>query len=135
MTFDLLKLKLRTINGTISWYKKYKRVPAKFYQNNVGKEPVRDWLLSLRKEDRVNIGADIQTTEFGWPIGMPICRALKQGLHEVRTNLSNGRISRVLFFVYSGHMILLHGFIKKTRAIPKQDFSLANKRKKEIENA
>lgn len=120
------------------WYyfviETFKRVPAKFYQNSLDKEPVRDWLLSLSKCDRVNIGADIQTTEFGWPIGMPICRSLKQGLYEVRTNLSDGRISRVLFFVYLGNMILLHGFIKKTRAIPKQDLSLANKRKKEVEN-
>ncbi len=120
------------------WYaamvEPFKRVPAKFYRNILGKEPVREWLLSLNKEDRVNIGTDIQTAEFGWPIGMPICRPLKQGLHEVRTKLSDGRISRVLFCVYSDNMILLHGFIKKTRTIPKQDLSLANKRKKEVEN-
>jgi len=112
----------------------FKRVPAKFYQNKNGIEPVRVWLLSLNKIDRINIGSDIQTTEFGWPIGMPVCRPLKQGIHEVRTSLSNGRISRILFFIYEGNMILLHGFIKKTKALPKQDLSLAKKRKKEVEN-
>ena len=56
------------------WYfvfmkrKVLKRVEAKFYKNELGNEPVRDWLLSLDKKDRVNIGADIQTTEYGWPI-------------------------------------------------------------------
>lgn len=47
--------------------KALKRVVAKFYKNKVGNEPVRDWLLGLDKKDRVSIGADIQTTEYGWP--------------------------------------------------------------------
>ena len=61
-----------------------KRVVAKFYKNKAGNEPVRDWLLGLDKKDRVNIGVDIQTNEYGWPIGMPTCRLMGNGLHEVR---------------------------------------------------
>tara|TARA_R110000868_G_scaffold118823_2_gene314904 strand:- start:440 stop:622 length:183 start_codon:yes stop_codon:yes gene_type:complete len=56
------------------------------------------------------------------------------GLHEVRTDLSNNRIARVLFFIHDEHMILLHGFIKKTQTTPKQDLDLAKQRKKEVEN-
>ena len=112
----------------------FKRVSAKFYKNHAGNEPVRDWLLSLSKDDRIKIGTDIQTAEYGWPIGMPICRSMKEGLHEVRSDLSNKRIARVLFFIYTNDMILLHGFIKKTKTTSKQDLSLAKKRKREIEN-
>jgi hypothetical protein len=32
--------------------------------------------------------------EFSWPIGMPLCRALGQGLWEVRSVLPQGRIAR-----------------------------------------
>jgi len=114
--------------------KTLKRVSAKFYKNKAGNEPVRDWLLGLTKEDRVDVGTDIQTAEYGWPIGMPTCRPMKHGLHEVRTDLSNKRIARVLFFVHAKNMILLHGFIKKTKTTPNQDLDLAKTRKKEVEN-
>jgi phage-related protein len=77
--------------------KVHKRVCAKFYRSRGGTEPVRDWLLGLAKEDRVAIGTDIQTTEYDCPIGMPTCKPMGNGLHEVRTDLSNNRIARVLF--------------------------------------
>lgn len=110
-----------------------KRLPAIFYRTGRGTEPVRDWLKDLNKADRLLIGADIKTVEFGWPIGMPTCRSLGNGLHEVRTNLTNGRIARVIFFVRRGKMVLVHGFIKKTQKTPKPDLDLARKRKKEVE--
>ncbi|ALF52792.1 hypothetical protein ACX27_07855 [Nostoc piscinale CENA21] len=110
-----------------------KRVPARFYKNENGAEPARDWLKELNKEDRTIIGADIKTVEFGWPIGMPTCRPMKDGLFEVRTNLSNGRIARVLFCFFKGEMILLHGFIKKAQKTPPQELTLALKRKRILE--
>ena len=42
------------------------------------------------------------------------------------------RIARVIFCLGNGHMILLHGFIKKTEKTPKADIDLALKRKKEV---
>ncbi len=61
-----------------------KRVPASFYRTDCGNEPVREWLKSLEAEDRKAIGDDIQTVEFGWPIGMPLCRQMSghRGLWE-----------------------------------------------------
>lgn len=92
--------------------------------------PVRDWLLSLSEQERKDIGDDIRTAEFGWPIGMPLCRPMKshKGLWEVRTNLAGGKIARVLFCAHEGEMILLHGFIKKTQKTPKPDLDTAAKR-------
>ena len=97
-----------------------------------GREPVRDWLLALGPEDRRTAGADIAKVEFGWPIGLPSCRPMGQGLFEVRSDLSDGRIGRVLFGIAGGRMVLLHGFIKKTQATPKADLDLARKRLKEV---
>jgi hypothetical protein len=74
-----------------------KRIPALFYQTEAGNEPVRDWLKELEQEDRYLIGTDIKTVEFGWPVGMPICRPMGDGLFEVRTNLPQNRIARVVF--------------------------------------
>jgi len=111
-----------------------KKVPAVFYSSKSGNEPVREWLLKLIKEDRRAIGGDIQTVEFGWPIGMPVCRPMNDGLFEVRTDLDNNRIARVLFSFKNGKMVLLHGFIKKSKKTPPDDFKLAKKRKKEVDN-
>jgi len=109
-----------------------KRIPAIFFQTDLGGEPVREWLKNLPKDDRKRIGEDIKTVEFGWPVGMPVCRPLAGGIYEVRTSLAHNRIARVLFYIdKAGRMVLLHGFIKKTQKTPDEDLDLArgNKRK------
>jgi phage-related protein len=106
-----------------------KKIAAVFFAGESGAEPVRDWLKGLDKADRVKIGEDIRTVEFGWPVGMPVCKPLGQGLYEVRTTLKD-RIARVLFGIENGEMVLLHGFIKKSQAAPKDDLELARKRLK-----
>jgi phage-related protein len=111
-----------------------KRIPAFFFQTQQGNEPVRDWLKEdLTPDERKLVGEDIQTVEYGWPIGMPTCRPLGEGLNEVRTNLP-GRIARVLFYVDERQrMVLLHGFIKKSQQTPAADMKLAQARKAEHE--
>jgi phage-related protein len=80
------------------------------------------------------IGEDIMTVEIGWPIGMPTCRPMGGGMHEVRTALPNNRIARVLFYVdVKRRMVLLHGFVKKTAKAPKADLELARRRKSQHE--
>jgi phage-related protein len=107
-----------------------KRLPARFYRLDSGREPVREWLKNLGPKDRRLIGEDIKDVEFSWPIGMPLVRSLGDGLWEVRSALTDGKIARVIFVVEHGAMVLLHGFIKKTQKTPKQDFALALKRKR-----
>lgn len=110
-----------------------KKLPARFFEASTGRKPVREWLLELPLEDRQTIGKDIQKVEFGWPIGRPNCAPLGDGLWEVRSSLDSNRIARVIFCMGEGHMILLHGFIKKTQKTPRQDIDLARKRRKELE--
>lgn len=109
-----------------------KRLPVRFFESESGNVPVRDWLLSLSDQDRKIIGTDIQVVEFGWPIGMPVCRSITghKGLWEVRSSLTGGRISRVLFCIHDGHMALLHGFEKKTQKTADREIALANRRMK-----
>jgi phage-related protein len=108
-----------------------KRLPARFYRSDSGREPVREWLKSLGADDRRIIGEDIKDVEFSWPIGMPLVSSLGRDVWEVRSSLPRGRIARVLFCVERDCMVLLHGFMKKTRKTPKRDIDLALKRKKE----
>ena len=64
-----------------------KRVPASFYQNENGTEPVHEWLKGLDAPERRLIGIDIKTVEYV-PIGMPTCRPMGDGLYEVRTRFT-----------------------------------------------
>jgi phage-related protein len=106
-----------------------KRLPARFYRSDSGREPVREWLKSLPREDRRIIGEDIKDVEFSWPIGMPLVRSLGRGLWEVRSSLPHGRIARLIFCVDEDRMVLLHGFMKKSQKTPKLDIDLALKRR------
>ena len=87
-----------TTRGTLG-SDKLKRIPAVFFRTEAGIEPVREWLKAMEPEDRRLIGEDIRTVEFGWPVGMPTCRPMGDGLHEIRTNLPRNRIARVFFYV------------------------------------
>lgn len=112
--------------------KRPKKIPAFFYQTAGGAEPVREWLKQLNAEDRRIVGEDIATVEFGWPVGMPLCRSLGHELWEVRSSLASRREARVIFAVSEEQVVLLHAFIKKAQKTPKADLDLALKRLKEI---
>ena len=107
-----------------------KRLPARFYRSDGGREPVREWLKSLEPEERKILGEDIEDVEFSWPMGMPLVRSLGRELWEVRSNLSRGGIARVIFCVEHGAMVLFHGFIKKTQKTPHHDIDFALQRKR-----
>jgi phage-related protein len=92
-----------------------KRVPAQFFETPQGNEPVREWLKDLEPEARRKIGFDLKELEFGWPVGMPLCRSLGRGLWELRSSLPDGRIARVIFCLHRAELVLLHGFINKTQ--------------------
>ncbi len=109
-----------------------KKIQARFYANASGRKPVREWILELSSEDRLIVGKDIQKVEFGWPIGMPSCRPLGGGLFEVRSDLKQSRIGRVIFTIVNDEMVLLNGFEKKTQKTPAKELDLARRRQKEI---
>jgi phage-related protein len=103
-------------------------LPAFFFRTEAGREPVREWLKGLPKNERRIIGEDIMTVQFRWPLGMPLVDNLGAGLWEIRSKLPT-RIARVLFFVHEEDLVLLHAFLKKTRKTPTEDRALALKRK------
>lgn len=107
-----------------------KRLPARFYRSDSGREPVREWLLRLDPVERKIIGTDVKDVEFSWPVGKPLIDSLGNGLWEVRSNLPRNRIARVIFCTVHGQMVLLHGFIKKTEKTPQHDIEIALKRKR-----
>jgi phage-related protein len=109
------------------------KIPLIFYRTAAGSEPVREWLKGLDEAERQAIGNDLLRAQWRWPVGMPLCRPMGNGLWEVRTDLPTKRTARVLLCLYREHLVALHGFIKKTRATPDEDLATARKRQKELE--
>ena len=86
----------------------------------------------LPREDQRTIGRDIAKVQFGWPIGLPLCRPLSGGLWEVRSSLPSKREARVFFGFYDGMLAALHAIIKKTQKTPANELTLARDRLKEM---
>src|SRR5882762_6799465 len=109
------------------------RIPLIFFRTGAGSEPAREWLKELPELERHAIGRDLLRAQWRWPVGMPLCRPLGNGLWEIRTDLPSKRTARVPLCLHGGHLVALHGFIKKTRTTPEDDLALARKRLKELQ--
>ena len=109
------------------------KLSAHFYRTATGVEPMREWLRGMNKAERQIIGEDIAYVQYKWPIGKPRVDHLRGPIWEVRSTIGN-RIARVLFAVEKAEMVLLHGFVKKTRKTDAADIELALKRFKEWTN-
>jgi phage-related protein len=109
-----------------------RKIPLSFYCSSAGVQPVLEWLKSLPAEDRKEIGRDLMRAQWRWPVGMPLCRPMGDGLWEVRSSLPRGRIARVLFCAEEDELVALHGFIKKTQQTPDAELKLARKRMKSV---
>jgi len=110
-----------------------RKIPVVFYRTPAGIEVVRNWLRGLDEGDRNAIGQDLMRVQYRWPVGMPLCRSMGDGLWEIRSDLPSNRIARVLFSVQQGKILVLHGFIKKTQKTPEDDLALARRRKREFD--
>ena len=60
-----------------------KRIPLIFFRTLAGSEPVREWLKELPEEEGQAIGRDLLRAQWRWPVGMPLCRAMGNGLWEI----------------------------------------------------
>jgi phage-related protein len=74
------------------------------------------------------MGASLLTVQFGWPLGMPLCRPMGGGLHELRVSLKGKQEARLLFCVQDETIVGLHAFFKTTRTTPNGELELAIQR-------
>ena len=100
-----------------------------FYRTEAGSEPALEWFRQLGLEERKIVGEDLRTLQIGFPMGMPLCRSLGDGIWELRSALPN-RIARVLFLIDGQTFVVLHGFIKKSQQTPKAEFETARGRQR-----
>jgi phage-related protein len=114
-----------------------------FYSTETGSEPVLDFIRSLPKVERSQVGRIIRKLEEeGTALRMPQSRPLvsAESLFELRVS-GEQNIYRVLYFHFTGRtFVLVHAFTKKTQRTPEKEIKIAlqrlrdhKKRKKEGE--
>ena len=90
-----------------------------FYSTENGKQPVKDFLMSLNPK---MIAKFLKITELlennGEKVGMPYSRNLEKGIFEIRV-ISNNNIVRILYFFTKN----------KIKNVEKIEFSLAVREK------
>ncbi|WP_424946722.1 type II toxin-antitoxin system RelE/ParE family toxin [Candidatus Spongiihabitans sp.] len=70
--------------------------------------------------------------EHGPNLGLPHTRAMSGGLFELRINVA-GNAGRVFYCTLSGRrIIMLRGFIKKSRKTPTREINIAKRRLAEV---
>lgn len=107
-----------------------------FYTRSDGTSPVEDFLASLQPGHLARAMRLIDLLEqFGASLQRPHVAAVRfkkySGLWELRIQFS-GNASRILYFsAHNNTFVLLHGFIKKTDALPVKELEIAKKRKED----
>jgi phage-related protein len=100
------------------------KLAAVFARTQSGREPVREWLRELPRDECRTIGKDIAKLQYQWPLGQPHVAHLRGDIWELRSSLGT-RIARILFALGDGELVLLHGFIKKTQSVPQSELRIA----------
>ncbi|MCL2481513.1 MAG: type II toxin-antitoxin system RelE/ParE family toxin [Spirochaetaceae bacterium] len=95
-----------------------------FFETASGKQPARDFIKRLSKDDQKEIGADIRVVQNSFPIGLPLVRKLKPDLWEIRSLIKDG-IFRVFFTILNEKIILLHAIVKKSNKTPLKELDVA----------
>ena len=110
-----------------------RQLEVKFYRSPGGKEPLREMIKEFSREIQKIIGEDIRAVQKTWPlVGLPLVKKIEKNMWEIRTHIPNG-IVRVFFTIKYEHIVLLHGFIKKTQKTPMQELKIAQNRLKELQ--
>lgn len=101
----------------------------RFYRQERGDEPVRDFLRALPKAARMEAGAALtDLEEQGSQLRRPGADYLRDGIYELR--FRSERVEyRILYFFDRSEIVLMNAFVKKTRKTPATEIERAIKRR------
>ncbi len=97
-------------------------------------ERLENWLNDIPKDIKARIinVVDLLIEHGPQNVREPYVKHIRGKLFEIRAKGKDG-IARVFYFMMTGHrIVLIHGFIKKTRKTPKKELETAVVRMREI---
>ena len=104
------------------------------YERHDGESPVEDFINDLPTKLRARVWAHLTHLEaVGNRAAAPISEALSEGSFALRVSVGRHEV-RVLYAFFPGQrIVLLHGFLKKTRSIPARELETAHARLRELQ--
>jgi phage-related protein len=103
-----------------------------FYRNVSGKCPIEEFLEDLPSEDAKEVVATIAALrELGNKARRPLADYLEDGIYELRARRFKKQFRVLYTFAGKQTILLLTGFIKKTKSVPSQRIERAKALKKD----
>ena len=110
----------------------FERYKCVFYESPGGRFPVEEFISSLTEETQDKFLYKKELLEyFGPKLREPHTKSIGCGIFELRFKGKEGQIRVLFFFYHKRHIILAHGFSKKTRRTPRKEIRIAEERKNE----
>jgi phage-related protein len=92
-----------------------------FYRNASGKCPIEEFVEDLPSEDAKEVVATIAALrELGNKARRPLADYLEDGIYELRARRFKKQFRVLYTFAGSQTILLLTGFVKKTKSVPAQ---------------
>jgi phage-related protein len=108
---------------------------VEYYVDSRGNEPVAEFVDSLPIEVQAKVLRLIDLlANYGVLLKEPYTKQIKGKLRELRITGRSGEI-RILYFAFTNRrLVLLHGFVKKTRKTPIREIDIAERRLNDFMN-
>ena len=98
----------------------------RYYKNDEGECPIKDFMKTLSENDKDKINAWIQHLKReGINIRRPQGDYLRDGIHELRVKLTRGQTRTLYFFCYEDYIILTHTIYKRTDEVSASEINRA----------
>ncbi len=105
------------------------RKKAIYYEDERNSRPVEEFINDLESKTKAKVLARIEFLEERWQeLRRPYVDTLEEGLYELRVIFSGNQVRVIYAYMFKDYIILLHGIIKKTKEVPRDDMLKAKNR-------
>ncbi len=103
------------------------------YERDDGESPIEDFINGLATQAQARVEAALtHLAEVGNLAVAPLSKPLGHGLFELRAGTGHHEFRILYAFRPGRRIVLLHGFVKKTRAVPAREITIARIRLREV---
>ena len=104
------------------------------YAHDDGRSPVEEFIDELPTKVRARVRANLDhLADVGNQAAAPISKPLGRGLFELRVGVGRLEVRLVFTFFPDRRIVVLHGFLKKARAVPASELEIARARLRQLE--
>jgi len=98
-----------------------------YFVSRRGENFVRGFILSLPEKVGCKVAAHIKYLSLMGPLAKPqYVSSLGDKIYELRVTFAHYE-PRILYFFNNRDIVLTHGFLKKTRAVPREEIERARR--------